>query len=228
MRKLRRGQTDNTVLLVAVGVGVLLLAGLLVFMLMPKEDLKPIKIGKVTITYVRKDAIIEWKNAAVEKNLEEVYEEYGYVPTFEGNSLTGYDAAEDDAKGRLAEYLNAVVKRFSQLAKASLANVVKQSGEQGENVNAEVLTTEVSKMVQQIQTQAKITGAVPIVRYRLGGKYHVIIFFNPNIALKLLEDQASAIENLARKYGVQSRILFDEVNKTLKEAYKGTPLENQQ
>ena len=228
MRKLRKGQADNTTLIyIGVGVAALLVVGLLVWLLIPKSNLMEIRIGKVVIAQVPKSAIIEWKNTAVTKQVEEVYDEYGYVPVFEGRSMINYDSARADAMGKLGQFLQAKVKRFEELAKAALANTLEQTAQEGQQVNAQKLETEVYKMVQQIHTQVQINGVVDLVKYRLGNEYRFIIFYNPNMAFKMLADQMNTFETLAKRYGAQSKALFEAVNEALKEAYKGTPMEEQ-
>ena len=224
MFKLRKGAGDNTMLIIAGAVAAVLLVGVMMFMLWPKET-RALKVGDVVIAQAPADAKIEYVNTGVTKLVEKNYKEYGTIPTFLGESMLSYEAAKDDAMGKLAEYLNAVVNRFSELAKAELASVAQSQSNKKEQVNVSKLETEVHKMVQQIHAKVRVTGAIELMRYRSHGKYYVIIYYNPSAALKALQEQQNVIEQLAKQYGAQSRAVFDEVNKTLKEAYKETPLE---
>ncbi len=224
MFKLRRGSGDNTMLIIAGAVAAVLLVGVMMFMFWPKET-RALKVGDVVVAQAPADAKIEYVNTGVTKLVEKNYKEYGTIPTFLGESMLSYEAAKDDAMGKLAEYLNAVVNRFSELAKAELASVAQSQSNKKEQVNVNKLATEVHKMVEQIHAKVRVTGAIELMRYRSQGKYYVILYYNPSAALKALQEQQNVIEQLAKQYGAQSRAVFDEVTKTLKEAYKETPLE---
>ena len=227
MFKLRRGEGDSTMLIIAGAVAVVLLAGML-FLLWPKSTTKPLKIGNVVIAEIPRDAVVEAKNTSMTNLIEKNYKEYGTIPVFTGESMISYESARTDAMGKVAEYLNAVTNRFSELAKAELASVAQSQSNQnkkGEQVNVNKLATEVHKMVMQVHAKAQLTGVRELARYKVGGKYYVVVYYNPSEALKALQEQKNVIEQLAKQYGAQSRAVFDEVTKTLKEAYKDTPLE---
>ncbi len=224
MFRFRKGEGDNMMLIIVGATALIVVLGLALLFLWPHET-RALKVGNVVVAQAPRDAKIEYVNTGVVKIIEKNYEEYGTVPTFLGESMLSYEAAKDDAMGKVAEYLNAVVNRFSELAKAELANVAQSQNNKGQKVNVDKLVTEVHKMVQQIHAKVRVTGAIDLMHYKSQQKYYVILYYNPSMALKYLQEQQNVIEQLAKEYGAQSRAVFDEVTKTLKEAYKETPLE---
>jgi len=228
--KVRKAEVDSTTLII-VGAGALLAAaaifGILTFTGF-FSPLKPVKVGGVTVAQVPKEAIIEWVNETQSKRISDVYKKYGRLITETGESALNYEAARVDSIGKLAERLKVFVERFTEYAKAGLANSATTVNGKKKKEAVEKISTEVSRMVQKMITKTNVVGAVEIVHYRVGDKYYTIVLLDPEAIYQAIEAQKDVIQKLAEKYGTQSEAVFDATRKALDEAYKGTPLENNQ
>ena len=226
--KFRKAQADSTTLIVVAAGALLAVAavfGILAFTGF-FSPLKPVKVGGVTIAQVPKEAVIEWVNETQSKRINDVYKKYGRLITETGESAINYEAARVDAIGKLAERLKVFVERFTEYAKAGLANSATTINGKKKKEAVEKISTEVSRMVQKMITRTNVVGAVEIVHYRMNGQYYTIVLLDPESIYQAIKAQEDVIQELAKKYGAQSEAVFDATRKALDEAYKGTPLEN--
>ena len=228
--KVRKAQTDSTTLII-IGAGALLAVAAVFGILALTgffSPLKPVKVGGVTVAQVPKTAVVEWVNETQSKRINDVYKKYGRLITETGESALNYEAARVDGIGKLAERLKVFVERFTEYAKAGLANSVTAVDEKKKQEAVEKISTEVSRMVQKMITRTNVVGAVEIVHYRIGDAYYTIVLLDPEAIYQAIKAQEDVIQELARKYGAQSEAVFDATRNALDEAYKGTPLENNQ
>ncbi len=228
--KFRKAQADSTTIII-VGAGALLaiaaIFGILAFTGF-FSPLKPVNVGGVTVAQVPKEAVIEWVNETQSKRIKEVYKKYGRLITETGESALDYEAARVDAIGKLAERLKVFVERFTEYAKAGLANSATTVSGKEKQEAVEKISTEISRMVQKMITRTNVVGAVEIVHYRIGDRYYNIVLLDPESIYQAIKAQEDVIQELAKKYGAQAEAVFDATRKALDEAYKGTPLENNQ
>ncbi len=231
--KRRRGQSDQITLIIIAG-GALILLGLALWIFWPKSNTKPLDIGGVVVTEIPKNAVVEWKDATVAERLKQLKEQ-GMLRVFIGSTLGGstlqsetlYNVAAMDAREKVSKYISTVMKTFEQRAVGALSNVVT-----GDETKVQTLTTEVYKSVSKAMSKMTVMGSKVIAKYYVkadgGYKFYVVMLFDPEGALQAIQATAQLkdeISALAKKYGAQSKAVFEAINDVFKEAVKDTPLE---
>lgn len=224
--KLRRGQTEDVLLWVLVGLGVAAVVGLVIFLLLPKEQY--IEIDGVRVWKIPNDAQIVSINQSQAPNVKALVQRRQLL-AFEGYAVgTGTPQDQEVAKIRafqnVAEFLNARVQTFAQLVEGQLQNV-QVSGQKQQLVSASVSAY---KRVTELLADARISGAYvfAVWRTRTGNvvNTYVLLVYDPASILKVIEMDAQ-VKQVVDELGRQGVNFFENLNAVMAEALKGTPLE---
>lgn len=223
----KKGQIDTTTLML-ISAGALAIAGVFVFLWMTGffSPNKTVYIAGVPIVDVPKDAPVQIVGRADEARIKEIYSKYKRIIVEIGESSLNYEAARTDAIGKLAERLQTLVERFTEYAKAELAEAMAELQSEKKKEAVDKISTEVYRMAQKTYSKTFVVGAHEIVRYQYGGKYYSVVYLDPEAVYQAITAQADVIKDLAEKYGAQAEAIFEATRKALDKAYEGTPLEN--
>ncbi len=215
---------DSTTAWIILVVSGILLAGLLMFLLLPKEDVQWITANGVRIQSIPKDANIVYVNNSMEKRVAELYKS-GKLLAFRGESIgggidtiTARDKAKINAFKELSEYFTARVQTFATLVEGQLQSVTGQNAQQVKSVALNAY-----KRVTQLFSDAQVSGAYiyAIWEERVGALVYtyVLLVFDPAGAIEALkqnEEISKQIEELG-KSGVD---FFKALNAVIEEAQK--------
>ncbi len=224
--KMKKGELDVTTLTI-IGAVALAAAGVFAFLWVTGffSPYKTVYIAGVPIVDVPKEAEVQIVGRADEARIRETYEKHKRLILEIGESSLSFEAARTDAMGKLAERLKVFVERFTEYAKAELAEAMAEVQGQKKKEAVDKLSTEVHRMVQKMFTKTYVVGAHEIVRYKVGGKYYSVVYLDPEAVYEAIAAQADVIKELAKKYGSQAEAIFEATRNALDKAYEGTPLE---
>lgn len=194
------------------------------------EGMKPLKVGTTTIKYIPKDAVIDvYPMPYDEKMILELLQNNLFVE-FEGTYSGGivdksmyYEMADLAARAELSKFLDTIVQGYS----AKVSGILSEVKTTQNNADVNEMVASAGKTVQEAFTVSRQQGAKVLCKYYIptGNKYeyHVSIFYNPQAVINYLEQT-----ELIKKAGDQQVQLQQALNDVIKEAKKGTPMDQKQ
>ena len=194
------------------------------------EGMKPLKVGTTTIKYIPKDALIDvYPMPYDEKMILELLQNNLFVE-FEGTYSGGivdkimyYEMADLAARTELSKFLDTIVQGYS----AKVSGILSEVKTTQNNADVNEMVASAGKTVQEAFTVSRQQGAKVLCKYYIptGNKYeyHVSIFYNPQAVINYLEQT-----ELIKKAGDQQVQLQQALNDVIKEAKKGTPMDQKQ
>ena len=194
------------------------------------EGMKPLKVGTTTIKYIPKDALIDvYPMPYDEKMILELLQNNLFVE-FEGTYSGGivdksmyYEMADLAARTELSKFLDTIVQGYS----AKVSGILSEVKTTQNNADVNEMVASAGKTVQEAFTVSRQQGAKVLCKYYVptGNKYeyHVSIFYNPQAVINYLEQT-----ELIKKAGDQQVQLQQALNDVIKEAKKGTPMDQKQ
>jgi len=194
------------------------------------EGMKPLKVGTTTIKYIPKDAVIDvYPMPYDEKMILELLQNNLFVE-FEGTYSGGivdksmyYEMADLAARTELSKFLDTIVQGYS----AKVSGILSEVKTTQNNADVNEMVASAGKTVQEAFTVSRQQGAKVLCKYYIptGNKYeyHVSIFYNPQAVINYLEQT-----ELIKKAGDQQVQLQQALNDVIKEAKKGTPMDQKQ